>query len=498
MSAHIDVEALFAHADGVALGAGDAAHLETCAACREALARLTDGRALLDEAREAAPREPDWAAIDPAVLAAAESTARAIREGKLKAPSRWREATFFGVSLAVAAAGVVALGSRPVAAPVEAVAVAPGRAPQAVEGPRVTRYEAQVLLSAAGSAVGLAGAGRSPLASVARLAEGARIETARGGRAVLGLRDGWRVDLRGESRATLATLTTAASEVVLDAGEVALLRGEGATGPALRLRAHGWQVESEGATVGAWRADRLRVVVLAGRTAVSRDGAAGLTVTGPVVLELPLVGEAQRRDEAARDGDALDLAALDDAAPSLRVPQLEGVTGLSLGSGGPLPAGLESLCVRTPATLIARTARGRMTLELGAQSPAWQRSPMVASAAPATPHAAPQRVLPSPPAPAATPEAPSLTAGQRATMAAMARPRVVRCLATCVERNQCAESPSGVVEFTTSPEGQTRLSRLDPSMAGARRCLEHESQFLHFPGQAAPYAMQIPVGGREP
>jgi hypothetical protein len=96
--------------------------------------------------------------------------------------------------------------------------------------------------------------------------------------------------------------------------------------------------------------------------------------------------------------------------------------------------------------------------------------------------------------PSAAPSDPGLTAAQQRAMVGRARPRVARCLAICQEQNRCPETLHGAVSLSVDPDGTTTVSRLDPSLEGARRCLEGEARFLHFPGQAQPYVLALPVG----
>ena len=103
MSTHSALDDLSALAE--ALAAGDSLppacaealeHCAACPACDVVLQRLRAGVSLLDEARAHTPPMPDWEAIDPHIARAAEDTARQIRAGRLRAPSRWREPVAVG------------------------------------------------------------------------------------------------------------------------------------------------------------------------------------------------------------------------------------------------------------------------------------------------------------------------------------------------------------------------------------------------------------------
>jgi hypothetical protein len=51
---------------------------------------------------------------------------------------------------------------------------------------------------------------------------------------------------------------------------------------------------AEGDVLARRELDVIRVVVLAGRASVQREGASALTFSGPVTLELPVQGDARR------------------------------------------------------------------------------------------------------------------------------------------------------------------------------------------------------------
>ena len=66
----------------------------------------------------------------------------------------------------------------------------------------------------------------------------------------------------------------------------------GGSGP-VRVLHGGWSVESHGPVVARVESSVLRVVVLSGRTDIRRGEAEALTVTGPLVIDLPLDGGAR-------------------------------------------------------------------------------------------------------------------------------------------------------------------------------------------------------------
>jgi hypothetical protein len=511
VSTHSALDDLSALAE--ALAAGDSLppacaealeHCAACPACDVVLQRLRAGVSLLDEARAHTPPMPDWEAIDPHIARAAEDTARQIRAGRLRAPSRWREPVVVGFGFAVAAAALLAVRYAPVEAPTEVPVAqgpaAPVEAPvQAAPG---VRYEAGVLLSAGGARVAAAASGGFvPVATRTSLAEGARIETTAAGRAVLALGRGWRADVRAASEVALSTLREPGTALRLTEGTVALTP-TGDEAPRVALAAGRWTLDARGAMVGTYTQSVLRVVVLSGRVDASTGDGAALQMVGPVVFDLPAVGEAVRRIETASDEAALAPGLLAAEGLWVRVPPLEDGARVTLGTAGALPSALEALRVQTPATLVAETRRGRMVLDVsGTEGLAWRASPTLAHAGPAVPRTTraarptPTLAMGGPVAtPSAAPSDPGLTAAQQRAMVGRARPRVARCLAICQEQNRCPETLHGAVSLSVDPDGTTTVSRLDPSLEGARRCLEGEARFLHFPGQAQPYVLALPVG----
>jgi len=512
MSGHPSLDDLVALAES--LHAGDSlpepvaeahAHCATCPRCDVALQRLQAGLGILAEARAHRPPSPDWEALDDVMARAAEDAARKIRVGALRPVSRWREPMSVGFGFAVAAAALLAVrfvppGAVPPVAGPALVAQAPVVTPP--ESP--VRYEAAVLLSAGGARVApTEGAEMVALSGVRALAEGSRIETTGPGRTVLSLAQGWRADVRGGTQVVLSALRDAETALRVAEGSVALAPSEGAESSGVRLAAGRWTVEANGPMVGTYTQSVLRVVLLAGRAEARAGDGERFQMVGPVVFDLPAVGPAARRIEPATDGEALDRALLAADGVWMRVPALESSARVTLGETGALPAAVEALRVHPPATLIARTSRGRMTLDLtGTEGLAWRSSPTVAHVGPAVPR--PSRVVPSGqvalggPVSAPPTEEASLTAAQQRAMVGRARPRVARCLSICQEQHRCPERLAGAVELSVSPTGQTSVAQLHPSLEGARRCLESEARFLHFPAQAQPYSLALPVGSPTP
>ncbi len=515
MSGHPSLDDLVAlaealHADDSLPEAGSEAlaHCAGCPRCDVALQRLRAGLGILAEARAHRPEAPDWEAMDAVMAQAAEESARKIRAGALRPVSRWRDPVAVGFGFAVAAAALFALRFVPREGAGEgssAVAQGPSQVPEVSPGGATSqaRYEAAVLLSAGGARVERApGAGLVPMASAGTLSEGARIETAAAGRSVLSLARGWRADVRSGSTVALAALRDDATVLRVAAGSVALAPSEEAPGE-VQIVAGRWTLQVAGQVVGTYSQSVLRVVVLSGRVRAAAGDGESLQMVGPVVFDLPAVGPGARRIETALDPEALAPGLFAADGVWLRVPPLEDGARVTLGETGALPAALEALRVHTPATLVARTARGRMTLVLdGTEGLAWRPSPTLAHAVPAIPRTArPPRASTvdlGGPVVAPVPEEPALTAAQHRAMLGQARPRLAHCLATCQERNRCPERLQGAVELSVSPDGRTTVAQLDPSLEGARACLAHEARFLHFPGRSQPYGIALEMATPTP
>lgn len=186
------------------------------------------------------------------------------------------------------------------------------------------------------------------------------------------------------------------SVVTLDRGALRLARNEGNAD--VSLRAGAWSVRAEGDVLARRELDVIRVVVLAGRASVQREGASALTFSGPVTLELPAEGDARRVGETALDEIALDLSAFRAESALLRVPALDPAAVLSLGDLT-LPAGVSTLRVATARPLTARVGRVSYTLDIGTgEVVTWRRLTVVAAREPVhpVPPRAPRRRSPRP------------------------------------------------------------------------------------------------------
>ena len=138
------------------------------------------------------------------------------------------------------------------------------------------------------------------------LREGASVETSATARAVFTVRPGWTADVRSGSSIELSQLRTEQTAVTLGRGALAMTPAPGGSGP-VRVLHGGWSVESHGPVVARVESSVLRVVVLSGRTDIRRGEAEALTVTGPLVIDLPLDGwEVELSGTAMVRGDLFD------------------------------------------------------------------------------------------------------------------------------------------------------------------------------------------------
>jgi hypothetical protein len=372
MSDHPSIDALQAH-----LAAPDAAlraHLAGCAECT----RLLGGLAALDEARRHTPVPPPWERLDDVLAREAQRVSQEIRSGRLKASPR--APSWVATGLAMAAGVGLLLGGRALlqsrGVPVDAPVVArptPAPAPAPSPAPTLTPYEAVVLLAAGGARYHeRANDEGSLLSRSTGLREGASVETSATARAVFTVRPGWTADVRSGSSIELSQLRTEQTAVTLGRGALAMTPAPGGSGP-VRVLHGGWSVESHGPVVARVESSVLRVVVLSGRTDIRRGEAEALTVTGPLVIDLPLDGGAPTRTElTANDPAALDLAALSAQGTSFAIPAIDPSATLTLLDHGALPSALESIRLAGPGTIQARVGRSEMRLELGAgATPRW-------------------------------------------------------------------------------------------------------------------------------
>lgn len=493
MSDHPSIDALQAH-----LAAPDdalSAHLAGCTECT----RLLGGLAAIDEARRHTPVPPAWERIDEVLAREAERVSQEIRSGRLKASPK--VPSWVATGLAMAAGVGLLLGGRALlqsrGVPADAPVVArptppPAPSPAPSPSPTLTPYEAVVLLAAGGARYHERANDEGTLLSRSTgLREGASVETSATARAVFTVRPGWTADVRSGSSIELSQLRTEQTAVTLGRGALAMTPAPGESGP-VRVLHGGWSVESHGPLVARVEASVMRVVVLSGRTDIRQGETEALTVTGPLVIDLPLDGGAPARTELpATDPAALDLAVLSARGTTFAIPAIDPSATLRLLGHGALPSALESIRLAGPATIQARVGRSEMRLELGAGgTPRWAT---FRSAAP--PVVASNRIAAAAPvvvAPADTSRGLS-PARLQAVSNSIAR-RIGHCFDTCLEQNRCREPMSGMITFAVSEEGRATVSSIDPSAAGARRCIENDAR--SFPGlrTEGAYDFQVRIG----
>ncbi|MBK8693786.1 MAG: hypothetical protein IPN17_16220 [Deltaproteobacteria bacterium] len=494
MSDHPSIDALQAH-----LAAPDAAlraHLAGCAECT----RLLGGLAALDEARRHTPVPPPWERLDDVLAREAQRVSQEIRSGRLKASPR--APSWVATGLAMAAGVGLLLGGRALlqsrGVPVDAPVVArptPAPAPAPSPAPTLTPYEAVVLLAAGGARYHeRANDEGSLLSRSTGLREGASVETSATARAVFTVRPGWTADVRSGSSIELSQLRTEQTAVTLGRGALAMTLASGESGP-VRVLHGGWSVESHGPVLARVESSVLRVVVLSGRTDIRRGEAEALTVTGPLVIDLPLDGGAPTRTElTANDPAALDLAALSAQGTSFAIPAIDPSATLTLLDHGALPSALESIRLAGPGTIQARVGRSEMRLELGAgATPRWATfrsaaAPVVArpgergGPAGGTVRGRDRRHHAARPGDAGRDRARGLDLQPL-------HPRLRRAssLPAADHRSHRGGRPR------VGRRARPRRASSDPSVAGARSCLETQAPFVHGSPWRNAYRFAIPL-----
>ena len=232
-----------------------------------------------------------------------------------------------------------------------------------------------------------------------------------------------------------------------------------------------------------------------GRTDIRRGEAEALTVTGPLVIDLPLDGGAPTRTElTANDPAALDLAALSAQGTSFAIPAIDPSATLTLLDHGALPSALESIRLAGPGTIQARVGRSEMRLELGAgATPRWAT---FRSAAP--PVVALNRVNAVAPVAPPAAEAGDTMPPDRAMLAVTNSARRIfgTCIDTCMARGRCQQPITGRVDVEMSAEGQASIVSTHASMAPVRDCFERQTQFVHGPRWQNSYRFAVPFDRR--
>lgn len=486
MSDHPSIDALTAHLD--VPDPGVRSHLSGCDDCRGRADRLAGGMALLDEARRLTPVPPPWERMDEALAKEAEAVARDLRSGKLRpAPrvSSWVAAGFAvaaGVGLLIGGRAWMQRHETPAVAP---IAHRPAPAVNAVEA--LPAYEGRVILAAGGAQYREGGAAAGvPLARGTNLREGGSVETGATARAVFTVQSGWTADVRGGSSLQLAELRSTKTAVALERGELALAPAAGES-EAVQVRHGGWTVEAHGPVVARAETGVLRVVVLAGRTDVRRGEGETLSVTGPLVVELPLDGGAPRQVTAGvEDANAIDLSMFDERGSWFEIPTIDPSATLTLMGHGALPSALEAVRLSGPGTIQARIGRTEMRLALGGTGALrW-----AAYHAP-TGVVALNRPHVTPVAAASTDTMPDDGAMRAVTSSASAMFR--RCISTCQARGHCQEAVTGRIEVRVAPDGRASILSAPAVDPIARRCFDAQAPFIHGRPWQNAYEFAIPI-----
>nr|BAL56296.1 hypothetical protein HGMM_F36A01C31 [uncultured delta proteobacterium] len=364
-------------------------HLRQCDNCRTRFVRLSAGAALIDYAKHhGATPSVNWNAIDGAIMAAASEVASDIRRGALR-PQRTRTAPLYvGMALAAAAAGVMILRTHTtrVATPVATSTLPSGQnterqqseavpaRPQGSEttGPTATQPATAVVLMVVSPVAYTAAGGRpSVLRGDTNVREGDRLHVdERGGRAVMALPAGYRLDARSGADVTFTRMSATETVLALAKGE-ARIEGPASRTMRLAVQTSGWTLLAKGgAFVARLENDVVQVRVIDGKVGVQRDGHDGASTDEREarkgeVIELAKNGHSYRvvsRD--ARDDKAMDMTMLSPEGRPFEVPPLpEGAT-LTVAGRITLPPRVGTIRVVRPTVLVAKVGRETWTLSL--------------------------------------------------------------------------------------------------------------------------------------
>jgi ferric-dicitrate binding protein FerR (iron transport regulator) len=521
MSQHPDDEALFASPTD----SGVAQHVAGCDDCLVRSRRLAAGRALIDAvSRESVPPQLDWREIDAKVMAAAESTAADIRRGVLRPTRRIGTAMYASAALAAAAAALFAwrMSAHPthVAPPVAHTHVAPAvPAPEShVAIAAAEPVEAMVLMVVAPVAYTAPGGHVAPvlLAANTRVRQGSHIAVdERGGRAVLALHSGYRLDARAGAEVGVSRLDTGSTVLALTKGE-ARVDGPRLDDERIAVEASGWTLHAKGgAFVAKIDADVVRLRVLSGKVGVSRGTGDEQDIVAGDEVELGHDGPSVRLvSHDARDPNELNMAFLTQTGGVFEVPALPGATandrtGVSVVGFGSLPAGVSSLRANGPLALRAQVGSESYATVLDAtvapSGSVWRRAPRVAptrsNAAPpsvaavapavapnampsATPQAAPAVAPVAANAGAETPQSTANAPRSREELEQELRTRAAPCFAQCFQANNCALHGSDFAYVTIDPDPDGHVT--DVRVTGfassdLTTCVEHAARTLRVP-----------------
>ena len=337
-----------------------------------------------------------------------------------------------------------------------------------------------------------ADASSARLSTVTSLSEGATLAAGERGRAVVTLRPGWALDLRPGATAGLQRLRENETLVALSGGEARVEpSGELGDDPGVRLRSGRWTVTAHGPATVRDEVSTLRVVVLSGRATFEAEGVAPMQVTGPVVFDLPATGDPRAVQGEASDPAAIALASLSGLGELFSLPALSPGAALSFAEGGALPAALEAVRVRGPATIQAREGGRLMRLEIGTGR-VLRWTPVGATVAAAAPRPRVTAPTPTAPDPVQVEEQQRL----RAWTGSAVR-RIGSCFTRCRETNRCPDA-SGFIELVVSPNrAPVTVGAIDPAFVNARSCVEGQAPSIPPPDVREVHAVRIPIHGTQ-
>jgi hypothetical protein len=507
MSRHPDDDALFAGESGAK------EHLASCEACSVRARRLAAGRSLIEATRRDSAPPMEWRDIDAKVMAEAERTAAEIRSGALRPSRRIGTALYAGAALAAAAAALFAWRmnvQRPTSVPMVAHAQpATPVSPAPVANPEVpplvpSSVDGTVLMVVAPVGYTAPGGTEVPLAATTPVRQGSRIAVDdHGGRAVVALHSGYRLDARAGAEITVARLDTATTLLTLTKGE-ARIDGPRLDDERVALEASGWTLHAKGgAFVAKIDEHVIRLRVLSGKVGVARGGGPEQDIVAGDEVELAKEGPALRVvSHDARDPNELNMAFLATEGHVFAVPSLPGAaasdhTGVAVNGFGVLPAGVSSIRTHGPLTVHGQVGGESYTAELdgSASNAAWHRAPRPTAAhpttaAPVSPTAtqsSPQGSPPSAVATVATPPPSDATASPPRTRAELEQQLTARaagCFDRCRSSSNCALHGSDYAYVAIDPDADGHV--IDVRMNGfasseLNACVERVARSLRVP-----------------
>ena len=313
-------------------------HVDACATCATARARILNARMALGEAARMSPPDPS-----PAAEARAEAS---IRWTRLPPTVAVRRPFLIGLGLTAAlAAGVVGWLRAPVPHAPRPAAMA-----RATTTPEVRPDRLEALVTLIGGDVQLVRGGNSGRLSLdTRIGAGDRLTTAGAGRAAAQWSEGSGFLLFGDAELTLARLEPHTQRLELAAGQISVRVGPHEPGESLHVLTPGHVVSVHGTwfTVAS-SANTTTVEVLEGTVEVSeRDGSSSTVLTAPAratfgrgrTASTALSGREAARLRAASEMNLMPWSSLDAAraaSGALRVasqpPAELAVDGVVMGS----------------------------------------------------------------------------------------------------------------------------------------------------------------------